>query len=267
MFLDGGMNRGGWEEPAMEATFCDKLADALGDVIWSVPCTQLEASDPMFRRLTAAAGLKPGEVLAKLADETLALAMQKNFLRKLAFEELLVTRYEQRLWHWFLSRTGHKELALDLTQDLYLKLLNMNVLGAYNANCAFEPWLWKVVRNLWVDEWRRTRKQVQLAERDWEDRCPSPPDEVACRELEERFEVAVRALPDLQQRVIREAMNGANAESMARDLRLVKSQVFQLLFKARRQLERVLGLKPDIVLPQADHDSISPIRTERIPQR
>jgi RNA polymerase sigma-70 factor (ECF subfamily) len=225
----------------MTDVFRETLSGALADVIGQLPCHQLEAADPMVRRLVASAGYTLPSILAELADEILAVAVQKNFLRKLAFEELMVHRHEKALRRWFFRHTGNWTLVEDLTQDLYLKLLAKNTLAGYNPDYPFGPWLWKVVYNLWVGEWRRTRKQVQLAEREQVDHGPSPPDEAVSRELEERLEVAVGALPPLQQRVFRGAMRGANTASLAQELGQPRERVSQLLFKARRQVERALG--------------------------
>jgi hypothetical protein len=63
-------------------------------------------------------------LLAEWADETLALAIQKNCFRKHCFEELLVHRYEAALRRWFYRQTGDWDRVLDLLQGLYLHLLN-----------------------------------------------------------------------------------------------------------------------------------------------
>jgi RNA polymerase sigma factor (sigma-70 family) len=228
----------------MEET-CRTLAAALEAVVWSMPAEQLAASEPVVRALIEAAGCDLADVLAEMPDESLALAVQKDFLRKPAFEEWLVNRYERDLLRWFYRRTGSMDRAQDLTQELYLKLLTRSALANYNPECLFRPWLWAVVHNLWVGHLRRRRTQVALPDEDFLPASgAAPAEEAACRETEHRLEAAVRELPAVQQYVLREAMSGSNADRMAQDLGLPKQRVFQLLFRARRAIERALGLGP-----------------------
>jgi RNA polymerase sigma-70 factor (ECF subfamily) len=240
------------------------LATALEEVIWSVPPQDLGPADAAIRCLLTAAGVGPAAALAELSDEALAVAVQRNFLRKLAFEELLVNRYEKPLQRWLLGRTGRRELAQDLTQDLYLKLLTGNTLDNYNPDYPFPPWLWAVVRHLWINEWRRRRKYEQAAPAEEEDPRPQPPEEAAGRELEERVELAVRALPEDQQRAFREALGGADAEHIARAVGVSKQRAYQLLFRARRQVERLLrGPAPGRKLPNDRPPFSPPVLSER----
>jgi RNA polymerase sigma-70 factor (ECF subfamily) len=228
----------------MQTNVLETLAAAVGEVIWTLPDTQVRAAEPALRALLAAGGWKVSGVLQEIPDETLAVAVQKEFLRKDAFEEWLVNRYEKALLRWFYSRTGNWENAQDLTQELYLKLLRKDPAPAYDPNHLFSPWLWTVVRNMQISDWRRQQKHVSLGSLALPASDPAPQEEAAARELESRAEAVILELPGPQQRVLRAAMNGASADDIARQVGLPKQQIFQLLFKARRFVERALGLDP-----------------------
>jgi RNA polymerase sigma factor (sigma-70 family) len=219
----------------------ETLASALEEVLWSLPADQLAPADQALRTLLAAAGCTPAELLAEMADESLVLAIQKRFLRNLAFEELMVNRYEKVLLRWFGRRLGGLDRAQEFTQELYLKLLTNNTLGTYNSACPFAPWLWRVAHNLWVGEMRRRHLEGLP---DWQEPSsthPGPLEEAAGRELEERIEEIMRDLPAAHQQVLREAMNGASADDTARRLGLTKAEVYRFLFRARRQVEQALS--------------------------
>lgn len=227
----------------MEENALHDLSAALEEIIWSLPEDQLTAAEPALRAFVTALGAKLTDLLAPMADESLAVAVQKNFLRKPAFEEWLVNRYEQPLLHWFHQRCGSWERAQDLTQELYVKLWTTSALAHYDPNRAFYPWLWTVARNLLVGDWRRRRRtEVALPEQEQLSLEAPPPEEAAGREMEGRIESAVRDLPDAQQRILRGAMNGLSAEEIGRDLGLARVRVFQLLFKARCAVKAALGL-------------------------
>jgi RNA polymerase sigma factor (sigma-70 family) len=227
----------------MASDLCQRLACALEEVIWSATAEQLIASEAVLRSYLAAADCNLAAVLAELSDEGLALAVKKNVFRKPAFEEWLVHRYERSLLRWFFRRTGNWDRAQDLTQQLYLKLLTPAVLEKYNPECLFRPWLWAIAHNLWADEMRRSSQLVHVVDLEQRDGGPDPVEEAASRELAQRIEVALQSLPEVKQRILRGAMAGQTADDLARDLRLPKQRIFQFLFRARRQVERALGLE------------------------
>jgi RNA polymerase sigma-70 factor (ECF subfamily) len=228
----------------MDPELCQVLAVALEELIWGLSPEVLAAAEPAARELVAAAGVPLAEVLAEMSDESLALAVQKRFLRREAFEECLVKRQEARLQRWFTARTGSREHGQDLTQELYVHLLGNRGLGSYDPSRPFSAWLWTVAHHLWVNFIRRRRDQPGLTF-DLEDprRGTDPTlDEVVVRELEGRLEAALAGLPELQQRILRGAMAGQTADGLAEELGLPKSAVYQNLFRARRQAEEIMGL-------------------------
>ena len=100
------------------------------------------AADEQVRRenLAVAQGLKRQE--AGLLDE-------------------LIVRYQHRLMRYLLYLTGNRELAEDLFQEAWMRVL---VRGAqYNGQARFETWLFSIARNLLIDH-RRKRTMVSLDE-------------------------------------------------------------------------------------------------------
>src|SRR6516165_2141751 len=90
----------------MPPNLSQALAAALEDVIWSAPQAQLQAAAPVIMSFLEAAGCKVPALLEEMCDEALAVAVKKGFLSHLAFEELLVNRYERALLCWFYRKTG-----------------------------------------------------------------------------------------------------------------------------------------------------------------
>ena len=90
-------------------------------------------------------------------DETLVLAIQKGFFSKLAFEELLVKRYTERLYCWFFRRGTKPELADDLKQEIFCKFWEDRIRSFDPARGSFQGFLWTTARNLWVQRVKRER--------------------------------------------------------------------------------------------------------------
>jgi RNA polymerase sigma-70 factor, ECF subfamily len=105
----------------------------------------------------------PRTVIA--ADEQLRkenLAIAAGLKRQAAglIEELIV-RYQHRLLRYLLYLTGNRELAEDLFQEVWMRVL---VRGSqYNGQARFETWLFTIARNLLIDQ-RRKRTMSSLDE-------------------------------------------------------------------------------------------------------
>ena len=73
----------------------------------------------------------------------------------------LIVRYQHRLMRYLLFLTGNRELAEDMFQDVWMRVL---VRGAqFNGEARFETWLFTIARNLVIDL-RRKRTLSSLDE-------------------------------------------------------------------------------------------------------
>jgi RNA polymerase sigma-70 factor, ECF subfamily len=145
-------------------------------------------------------------VLAAAADaqarqESLAVAQGLKRQEAGLLDELIV-RYQHRLLRYLLYLTGQRELAEDLFQEVWMRVL---VRGAqFNGQARFETWLFTIARNLVIDQ-RRKRTMGSLDEliegNGNENRAmtfevatgdPTPFDH--CRNLEDRQRIAAALL-------------------------------------------------------------------------
>jgi RNA polymerase sigma-70 factor, ECF subfamily len=93
-------------------------------------------------------------------SENLAIAAGLKRQAAGLIDELIV-RYQHRLLRYLLYLTSNRELAEDLFQEVWMRVL---VRGAqYNGQARFETWLFTIARNLLIDQ-RRKRTMSSLDE-------------------------------------------------------------------------------------------------------
>jgi RNA polymerase sigma-70 factor, ECF subfamily len=75
---------------------------------------------------------------------------------------LLVSRWEKRVYNYLLRITGHREDALDLTQDVFLKAYQN--LRKLDDPARFAPWLYRIAHNEAYSMFRKRRPETDVAE-------------------------------------------------------------------------------------------------------
>jgi RNA polymerase sigma factor (sigma-70 family) len=215
-------------------------AESLDALLWQWEPARLRALEPVLPELLRALGLSAGEVLAEVSDEGLALAVQKEFLLKPAFEELFVNRYTEPLHRWFLHWKADWHRVEDLTQQLLVAFYERR-LRSYRPEHSFRAYLRQSAYNLWVQKTYRAR-QARPLEGVPEPAAAGAEQAVLVREMERRLGEAMSRLPPEQRRVLAASMEGRTAEEIARDIGRTRRAAFMLLFRARRAVEADLGI-------------------------
>ncbi|HVU46919.1 MAG TPA: sigma-70 family RNA polymerase sigma factor [Terracidiphilus sp.] len=124
----------------------------------------------------------------------------------------LIVRYQHRLLRYLLYLTGHRELAEDLFQEVWMRVLVRG--GQFNGQARFETWLFTIARNLVIDQ-RRKRTACSLDELfegnsdddrpmsfEVQDGEPTPFDRVSNLEDRERIAKALLELDTLHREVL-----------------------------------------------------------------
>jgi RNA polymerase sigma-70 factor, ECF subfamily len=75
---------------------------------------------------------------------------------------LLVSRWEKRVYNYLLRITGNREDALDLTQDVFLKAYQ-NLRKLDNPG-RFAPWLYRIAHNEAYSMFRKRRPETDIAD-------------------------------------------------------------------------------------------------------
>ena len=72
--------------------------------------------------------------------------------------EILIVRHKQRIFSFILSKVLDREIAEDIFQDTFIKVINTLKRGAYNEEGKFLPWVMRIAHNLIIDHFRRNKR-------------------------------------------------------------------------------------------------------------
>lgn len=94
-------------------------------------------------------------------QELVALYMEGN---EQAFEVLLL-RHKDKIYRAVYNKVRERELAEDIFQEAFVKIINTLKLGNYNEEGKFLPWAMRIAQNLVIDHFRRASRMKMVNER------------------------------------------------------------------------------------------------------
>ena len=71
----------------------------------------------------------------------------------------LVSRHQQKIFGFILSKTGDQNLANDLFQDTFIKIIQTLKRGRYQEEGKFLPWALRIAHNLVMDYYRNSKRK------------------------------------------------------------------------------------------------------------
>lgn len=97
--------------------------------------------------------------LKNKTDQELVLAYQSG--NESAFEQL-VRRHKSKVYSYILFNVKDADLALDIFQDTFFKVVNTLKKGKYNEEGKFLPWVYRIAHNLIMDHFRKNKRMPML---------------------------------------------------------------------------------------------------------
>lgn len=71
---------------------------------------------------------------------------------------ILINRHKQKIFGFILSKVLDKEIAEDIFQDTFIKVINTLKRGSYNEEGKFLPWVMRIAHNLVIDYFRKNKR-------------------------------------------------------------------------------------------------------------
>ena len=78
--------------------------------------------------------------------------------------EILLEKYKRIIFKTIVSKVKSTELAEDLFQDTFIKIINTLKTGKYNEEGKFLPWALRIANNLIIDYFRKNNARKMISE-------------------------------------------------------------------------------------------------------
>ncbi len=78
--------------------------------------------------------------------------------------EVLLGRHKSKIFRFIYLKVNDYELANDLFQEVFVKIINTLRLGNYNEEGKFLPWAMRIAHNLVIDHFRKAKKYKFVSE-------------------------------------------------------------------------------------------------------
>ena len=201
--------------------------------------------------LNASVAARRGDTSApdRLADEKLVQMAREG--EREAFERL-VQRHQKGLVNHLYRLTGHRDGALDLAQEVFIKVYLS--LASFDPRYRFTTWLYRIASNCAIDQMRKKQPQTCSFDQHPESERRDPPEETVpgsgpsphevlrARELHDRLDDAVQELPSgYRQLILLRHRQHCRYDEIARIMNLPLGTVKNRIFRAREMLRHSLA--------------------------
>ena len=105
------------------------------------------------------------ETLRRMTDEQLVVSYSE--CNNQAFD-ILLSRYENRLFSYIYFIVRNNELAEDIFQDTFVKAITTIRQGRYTENGKFPAWITRIAHNLIIDYFRQEKNENVVSNDDSE---------------------------------------------------------------------------------------------------
>jgi len=75
---------------------------------------------------------------------------------------VLINRHKQRIFSFIYSKVFDRDVAEDIFQDAFIKVIKNLKLGKYNEEGKFLPWVMRISHNLVIDHFRKTNRMPKF---------------------------------------------------------------------------------------------------------
>ncbi|WP_299781110.1 sigma-70 family RNA polymerase sigma factor [uncultured Formosa sp.] len=76
--------------------------------------------------------------------------------------ETLIIRHKQKIYSFIYSKVFDRDVAEDIFQDTFIKVINTLKMGNYNEEGKFIPWVMRIAHNLVIDHFRKNNRMPKF---------------------------------------------------------------------------------------------------------
>ncbi len=199
--------------------------------------------------LLTGTGPEARRAIRTASDEQLVKSARAG--ERAAFEAL-VRRHQRGLVNHLYRQVGQRELALDLAQEVFLKVYLF--LANFDPKYRFTTWLYRIASNCAIDHLRKKKPLTCSLHADPRNESmpapaaslagsdPTPHEILRLHELQDRLDSAVQGLPaDFRQLILLRHRQHCRYDEIARITELPIGTVKNRIFRAREMLRHELA--------------------------
>ena len=134
-----------------------------------------------------------------MTDESIMEAVKNGDLEKAS---LLFERYHKRVFNFLAQLAGDRELAADLSQNVFLRMIRYR--ASFRGDSRFTPWIYQIARNVYADHYQMAKKRHQqtIGIDNVSDLIPDDSDNAGVEENEELLHRSMALLSDEQRELL-----------------------------------------------------------------
>ncbi len=122
---------------------------------------------------------------------------------------VLIKRHQSKIYGFIYSKVTDRDIADDIFQDTFIKVIKTLKSNAYNEEGKFLPWVMRISHNLIVDHFRRNKKMPMFRETEefsifsiMTDNSPNVENRIITEQVESDLQRLIEELPDDQKEVL-----------------------------------------------------------------
>lgn len=124
--------------------------------------------------------------------------------------EVLIDRHQTKVYSYIITRIRDQDMANDIFQDVFVKIIQTLKKGRYNEEGKFLPWVLRIAHNLVIDQFRREKRMPTVSGNDdydvfdfVKDEVPNRESEMIWGQIEGDIRKLIEFLPEEQKEVLR----------------------------------------------------------------
>ncbi len=164
----------------------------------------------------------------QLVDEILVMDCQSGSVKAL---EILVSRWQKRLWQYAFNLTGNADASWDITQESWLSIIK-GLRKLYDPAC-FKAWAYRITTNKSIDWLKKSRSVKQVNIEIIKDVSYEEKKDTGVKELLEKLDIGKRVILSLYY------FEQLTVPEISTALKIPKGTVKSRLHNARKELKKL----------------------------
>ncbi|MCW4470126.1 sigma-70 family RNA polymerase sigma factor [Flavobacterium sp. MFBS3-15] len=122
---------------------------------------------------------------------------------------ILINRHQSKIYGFIYSKVSDRDIADDIFQDTFIKVIKTLKSNSYNEEGKFLPWVMRISHNLIVDHFRRNKKMPMHRETEefsifsiMTDNSPNIESRIITEQVESDLQRLIEELPEDQKEVL-----------------------------------------------------------------